>query len=66
MRRALLCRIYPTKPQKEFLCGQFGAVRFVYNKGLAIKRHFYKVKGQFVSITHDPKKILAIAKKSKK
>lgn len=66
MRRALLCRIYPTKPQKEFLCGQFGAVRFVYNKGLAIKRHFYKVKGQFVSVTHDLKKILAIAKKSKK
>ena len=38
-------RISPTPEQAEFLGRQFGAVRFVYNKALAVKRHRYKVHG---------------------
>jgi hypothetical protein len=32
-------RLYPTPEQAEFLGRQFGAVRFVYNRALAVKRH---------------------------
>lgn len=59
-------RIYPTPDQKRYLAGLFGAVRFVYNKGLAIKTRFYKKKGVNLHPVHDIKKLLARAKKSKK
>ncbi|MPR08232.1 IS200/IS605 family element transposase accessory protein TnpB [Microvirga tunisiensis] len=56
-------RIYPTPEQAEFLGRQFGAVRFVYNKALAVKRHCYKVHSQKLSTMHDLKKLLPVAKK---
>ena len=31
MLKATKVRLYPTKEQQKFLCGQFGAVRFCYN-----------------------------------
>ncbi|UYM13976.1 helix-turn-helix domain-containing protein [Endozoicomonas euniceicola] len=37
MLRATKVRIYPTSEQAEFLDRQFDAVRFVWNKALAIK-----------------------------
>ncbi|HSR81213.1 MAG TPA: helix-turn-helix domain-containing protein [Hyphomicrobiaceae bacterium] len=43
MLRATKVRVYPTPEQAEFLNRQFGAVRFVWNKALAIKRHRYRV-----------------------
>jgi putative transposase len=42
MLRAVKVRLYPTAAQANFLRGQFGAVRFVYNKGLYLKKHYYK------------------------
>lgn len=39
-------RIYPTAEQAAFLDRQFGAVRFVWNKALAIKTHHYRVRGE--------------------
>ncbi|EIM28601.1 RNA-guided endonuclease InsQ/TnpB family protein [Microvirga lotononidis] len=59
-------RIYPTPEQAEFLGRQFGAVRFVYNKALAVKKHRYRVRGQKLSAYHDLKKLLSIAKKSRR
>ena len=34
-------RLYPTPEQSRFLNGQFGVVRFCYNKAVALKRDFY-------------------------
>ena len=59
-------RIYPTPYQKKYLAGLFGAVRFCYNKALYLKTHFYKVKGVNLHPIHDLKKLIAIAKKTKK
>ncbi|EJY9088882.1 helix-turn-helix domain-containing protein, partial [Escherichia coli] len=42
MLRATKVRIYPTPEQAEFINAQFGAVRFVYNKALHIKKHSYQ------------------------
>ncbi|EFA7763030.1 helix-turn-helix domain-containing protein, partial [Escherichia coli] len=39
MLRATKVRINPTPEQAEYLNAQFGAVRFVYNKALHIKKH---------------------------
>lgn len=64
MKRALKIRIYPTDDQAAFLAGQFGAVRFVYNRALAIKSHRYKRHGENLSAKHDLKKLIARAKKS--
>ena len=66
MRRALKVRLYPTTDQKKYLAGLFGAVRFCFNKGLALKIHYYRVKGVNLHPVHDLKKLLAVAKKSKK
>ena len=41
-------------------------MRFCYNKALYLKTHFYKVKGVNLHPIHDLKKLIAIAKKSKK
>jgi putative transposase len=66
MLRATKARIYPTPEQIEFLDRQFGAVRFVWNKALAIKIHRYRVHGEKLSAKHDLKPLLAVAKKSRK
>ncbi len=66
MLRATKVRIYPTPEQTEFLNRQFGAVRIVWNKALAIKTHCYKVRDQSLSPKKDLKPLLAKAKKSRK
>ena len=43
MLHVVKVRIYPTEEQQQFLRGQFGAVRYCYNKAVAIKKHRYKV-----------------------
>ena len=66
MIRAIRIRIYPTPDQKKYLAGLFGAVRFCYNKALYLKTHFYKVKGVNLHPIHDLKKLIAVAKMTKK
>ena len=45
---------------------QFGSVRFAYNAGLRIMSHRYKRHSQSLSAKHDIKKLLPVAKKSRK
>lgn len=66
MLKAIKVRIYPTTEQAEFLNRQFGAVRFCYNTGLRIMSHRYKHHGESLSAKHDLKKLLPVAKKSRK
>ncbi len=66
MLRAAKVRIYPTPEQAEYLNGQFGAVRFAYNKALHIKKHTYKRHGVSLNPRKDLKPLLAVAKKSHK
>lgn len=66
MLRATKYRIYPTEEQAVFLNNQFGAVRFVWNKALGAKKHFYKFHGINLSPVKDLKPFLSIAKKSRK
>ena len=66
MLRAAKFRLYPTPEQEKFLWGQWGAVRFVWNKALWLKRRFWKQKGESLSVIMDLKPLLAVAKKSKK
>ena len=66
MLRATKIRIYPTAEQAEFLNRQFDAVRFAWNKALAIKTHYYKVRNQNLSPKKHLKPLLATAKKSRK
>ena len=66
MLRATKVRIYPTAEQAEFLNRQFDAVRFAWNKALAIKTHYYKVRNQNLSPKKHLKPLLATAKKSRK
>ncbi len=66
MLKAILVRLYPTPDQERFLRGQFGAVRFVWNKALFLKRHYYRVKGIQLDPIHDLKKLLPIAKRHSK
>ncbi|PJE78767.1 hypothetical protein CI610_02290 [invertebrate metagenome] len=66
MLRATKIRIYPTPEQTEFLDRQFGAVRFLWNKALATKTHFYKVRKTSLQPKKDLKPLLAKAKKSRK
>ena len=64
MRRALRVRVYPDVEQMSALVAQWGAVRFVWNKGLHAMSHYWRVKGKSLHPKHDLKKLLAIAKKS--
>lgn len=41
-------------------------MRFVWNKGLYLKRHFYRVKGTNLDPVHDLKKLLPVAKRHPK
>ena len=66
MLKATKVRLYPTPEQAAFLNRQFGSVRFVYNAGLRILSHRYRVHGQFLSAKHDIKKLLPITKTSRK
>ncbi|KEQ13163.1 RNA-guided endonuclease TnpB family protein [Endozoicomonas numazuensis] len=66
MLKATKVRIYPTPKQADFLNRQFGSVRFVWNKVLAIKTHYYRVREQNLSPKKDLKPLLATAKKSRK
>ena len=64
--KAIKVRLYPTANQADFLSQQFGAVRKTYNMAIAIMRNRYKRHGQSLSAYHDLKKILPIAKRSRK
>ena len=66
MLKATKVRLYPSTEQAAFLNRQFGAVRFCYNTGLRIMSHRYKRHGQSLSAKHDIKKLLPVAKKSRK
>lgn len=66
MLKATKVRIYPTQEQAAFLNAQFGAVRFAFNRGLAIQSHFYKIKGISLKPLSDIKPLLAKAKHSRK
>ena len=66
MLRATKVRIYPTPDQEEFLTRQFGAVRFVWNKALAVMGHRYRAHGESLSAKHDMKPLLAVAKRSRR
>lgn len=66
MLRATKVRIYPTPEQADFLAGQFGAVRFAYNKALHIKSHAYRRHGVNLNPKRDLKPLLAVAKRSRK
>lgn len=66
MLKATKVRLQPTTEEADFLNQQFGAVRFAYNKGLALKKRFYAMTGANLSAKHDLKKLLPIAKKSRK
>lgn len=66
MLRAFKIRIHPTEDQAHFLNGQFGAVRFVYNRALRITKHYYDKKGIKLNIQKDVKPLLAVAKKGRK
>ncbi|SDO08911.1 putative transposase [Halomonas shengliensis] len=66
MLKATKIRIYPTTEQAEFLNRQFGSVRFVYNTGLRIMSQRYQRHGQSLSAKHDIKKLLPVAKTSRK
>ena len=62
LQRALKVRLYPENEQKIFLNAQFGAVRFAWNKALAIKNHYYKYHNQNLKPSKDIKPLLSIAK----
>lgn len=66
VRRAVKVRIYPDDEQAAFLHAQFGAVRFAYNTALWIKQHKYRYHNQSLSVIHDLKPLLAVAKDSRK
>ena len=64
--RALKVRIYPTQDQETFLTAQFGAVRFVYNKGLSLMRHHYNRHKRSLHPLRDIKPLLSLAKNSRR
>ena len=64
--KALKVRIYPTSEQEVFLNQQFGAVRKVWNKGIAILNNRYQRHGESLRAQRDLKPFLTIAKKSRK
>lgn len=66
MLSATRIRIYPTPEQAAHLDRQFGAVRFVWNKALAIKVHRYKVRKESLSAKRNLKPLLAVAKRSRR
>jgi putative transposase len=66
MRRAVKIRIYPDAAQQAQLTDQWGAVRFVWNKALHAMSHQWRVHGRSLDPKHDLKKLLKIAKASRR
>ena len=64
--KAIKVRIYPTHEQVDFLNQQFGAVRMVYNKGIAIMQNRYKHHGETLKPRIELKALLKPAKTSRK
>ena len=64
--KAIKVRLYPTPEQADFLNQQFGAVRKVYNLGLAIMQNRYRYHHQSLKPKKDLKPLLVIAKRSRK
>jgi putative transposase len=66
VRNAVKIRLYPTPEQVAFLDRQFGDVRLVWNKVLAVRQNRYKRHGKKITAKHDLKPLLAVAKNSRK
>lgn len=64
--KAIKVRIYPTGEQVDFLNCQFGAVRMVYNKGIAIMQNRYKYHSERLRPRKELKALLSLAKSSKR
>ena len=60
MQKAFKYRIYPTDEQAEFLAGQFGAVRFVYNRFLANRKDEYLNNKKSLNYHDDAKSLTAL------
>ena len=65
INKALKVRLYPNIEQQQFIDAQFGAIRFVFNKGLHIKNHYYK-RGIKLNPIKDIKPLLSKGKSSRK
>ncbi|MEA3373160.1 MAG: helix-turn-helix domain-containing protein, partial [Campylobacterota bacterium] len=39
--KAVKARLYPTEQQKQIIASQIGAVRYVYNRTLALRKFAY-------------------------
>lgn len=66
MIKSMKYRIYPNTKQAEFIERQFSAVRFVWNKSLFLKNHYYKFRNKSLDVNKDIKKLLAYAKTTEK
>jgi putative transposase len=66
MRRAIRVRVYPDEAQNDVLVAQWGAVRFVWNKALWAMSHAWRTHGVSLDPKHDLKKVLVVAKKSRR
>lgn len=66
MLRALKVRLYPTAEQERCLRGLHGAVRFVWNYALRLKRHYYRTRGVSLRLIKDVKPLIAVAKRHQK
>lgn len=64
--KAIKVRIYPTHEQVDFLNRQFGAVRMVYNKGIAIMQNRYKRHSERLRPRRELKALLKPAKSSRR
>jgi len=66
MRRAVKAAIFPDELQLQQLEAQWGAVRMVWNKALAAMSHWWRVHQMSLHPIHDLKKLLPIAKSSRR
>jgi putative transposase len=65
MLKAIKVRLYPNNTQKQIIASQIGAVRYVYNRTLALRIYAYKKFGLKVSM-YDLKKHVTKLKKREK
>jgi putative transposase len=66
MRRAVKVRVFPDEQQMQELEALWGAVRLVWNNGLATMSHQYRVHKKSLHPIHDLKKLLPVAKASRR
>jgi len=66
MLKGMKYRIYPNTEQIDFIERQFSAVRFVWNKSLFLKNHYYRFRKTSLDVNKDIKKLLAYAKTTEK